>query len=158
VLAIDADARKVGRELADAVFAPPNCTTIFQKDIPRTGVTVMMGRVLDGMADHMLAAANGRGYERADAEEASKEVIVAALRDSGTEVLVNYLPVGSEQAVRFYMECALEAGVAVVNCMPVFIASDPAWERRFEEKRLPIVGDDIKSSSATITACCQPFP
>ena len=113
VLAIDADARKVGRDLADAIFAPPNCTTVFQKDIPQTGVVVMMGRVLDGMADHMLAAANGRGFERADAAEASKDAIVAALRDSGAEVLVNYLPVGSEQAVRFYMDCALEAGVAV---------------------------------------------
>jgi myo-inositol-1-phosphate synthase len=151
VLAIDTDARKVGRDLADAIFAPPNCTTVFQQDIPRTGVTVMMGRVLDGMADHMLAATNGRGFERADAMEATRDEIVAALRDSGAEVLVNYLPVGSEEAVRFYMDCALEAGVAVVNCMPVFIASDPAWERRFQERRLPIVGDDIKSQvGATI--------
>ena len=151
VLAIDVDARKVGRDLNEAIFAPPNCTTVFQADIPKTGVTVTMGRVLDGLAEHMLEAAGGRGYALAEAPEASREAIVAALKDSGAEVLVNYLPVGSEEATRFYMECALEAGVAVVNCMPAFIASDSAWEQRFREKRLPIVGDDIKSQlGATI--------
>jgi myo-inositol-1-phosphate synthase len=109
-----------------------------------------MGRLLDGMAPHMEEA-GARGFVRADAREASEEEVVAALRDSGAEVLVNFLPVGSEQATRFYMECALKAGVAVVNCMPVFIASDPAWERRFRERHLPIIGDDIKSQlGATI--------
>ncbi len=151
VLAIDTDARKVGRDLAEAIFAPPNCTAIFDPDVPPTGVTVMMGRVLDGMADHMLAVADGRGFVRAEAPEADRDAVVAALRDSRAEILVNYLPVGSEQATRFYIECALEAGVAVVNSMPVFIASDPAWERRFQEKRLPIVGDDVKAQlGATI--------
>ena len=151
VLAIDTDARKVGRDLSEAIFAPPNCTTVFQNDIPASGVTVQMGRVLDGMAEHMLGAPAGRGFVRADLPEASKEDIVAALKKSRAEVLVNYLPVGSEEATRFYMDCALEAGVAVVNCMPVFIASDPQWERRFREKRLPIVGDDIKAQlGATI--------
>ena len=150
VLAIDTDARKVGLDLAEAVFAPPNCTAVFQPDLPATGVKVTMGCVLDGMADHMLNG-NGRGFIRADAQEAEKADIVAALRSSRADVLVNYLPVGSEEATRFYMECALEAGVAVVNCMPVFIASDPAWERRFADKRLPIVGDDIKAQlGATI--------
>jgi myo-inositol-1-phosphate synthase len=150
VLAIDTDARKVGRDLSEAVFAPPNCTAIFQRDLPPAGVEVMMGRVLDGMADHMLEA-GGRGFVRADAPEADQAAIVTALRASGAEVLVNYLPVGSEQAVHFYMDCALAAGVAVVNCMPVFIASDAAWERRFQERRLPIVGDDIKAQlGATI--------
>ena len=151
VLAIDADARKVGRDLAEAIFAPPNCTTVFHPDVPPTGVKVTMGRVLDGMAEHMLGAPADRGFLRADLPEASQENIVAALKESGADVLVNYLPVGSEQATRFYMECAIEAGVAVVNCMPVFIASDPAWERRFRDKRLPIVGDDIKAQlGATI--------
>ena len=151
VLAIDTDARKVGLDLADAIFAPPNCTAVFQRDIPRNGVKVRMGRVLDGMAAHMLDTGNARGYELADLPEGDKDSIVAALRETGTEVLVNYLPVGSEAATRFYMECALEAGVAVVNCMPVFIASNPEWERRFAEKRLPIVGDDIKAQlGATI--------
>jgi myo-inositol-1-phosphate synthase len=151
VLAIDTDARKVGRDLAEAIFAPPNCTAIFQRDVPSTGVAVTMGRVLDGMADHMLGVPGERGFVRADQPEASGEEIVAALKRTGAEVLVNYLPVGAEEASRFYMECALEAGVAVVNCIPVFIASDPAWERRFRERRLPIVGDDIKAQlGATI--------
>jgi myo-inositol-1-phosphate synthase len=151
VLAIDTDARKVGRDLAEAIFAPPNCTKVFHRDVPPTGVTVIMGRVLDGMAEHMLSAPAERGFVRAELPEASREEVVEALKRSGAEVLVNYLPVGSEEATRFYMECALEARVAVVNCMPVFIASDAAWERRFREKRLPIVGDDIKAQlGATI--------
>ena len=150
VLAIDTDARKIGRDLSEAIFAPPNCTAVFQREIPPSNVPVMMGRILDGMAAHMRAAGE-RGFVAADAPEATKDEIVAALKDARAEVLVNYLPVGSEEATRFYMDCALEAGVAVVNCMPVFIASDPAWERRFQERRLPIVGDDIKAQlGATI--------
>jgi myo-inositol-1-phosphate synthase len=151
VAAIDTDARKVGRDLAEAVFAAPNCTAVFQGEIAPTGVTVIMGKVLDGMAEHMLSAPEARGFVRANAKEASQEEIVALLRDTRTDVLVNYLPVGSEEATRFYMECALEAGVAVVNCIPAFIASDPQWERRFAEKNLPIVGDDVKAQlGATI--------
>ena len=151
VLAVDTDARKVGRDLSEAIFAPPNCTKVFNRDVPNTGVTVMMGRVLDGMADHMLSAPPERGFVRADAPEAGKAEVVEALKRSRAEILVNYLPVGSEEATRFYMDCALEAGVAVVNCIPVFIASDPEWERRFQAKRLPIVGDDIKAQlGATI--------
>ena len=150
VLAFDTDARKVGLDLSEAIFAPPNCTAVFQRDLPPTGVTVRMGRVLDGMAEHMSDRGE-RGFVRSEAPEAGTEEIVAALRESRADVLVNYLPVGSEEAARFYMECALEAGVAVVNCIPVFIASDPAWERRFRDKRLPIVGDDIKAQlGATI--------
>ena len=150
VAAFDVDARKVGKELGEAIFAAPNCTTVFQKDIPDTGVIVRMGRVLDGVAAHMREHGE-RGFALAGAPEADQAEIVAALKESGAEVLVNFLPVGSEEAVRFYMECALEAGVAVVNCMPVFIASDPEWERRFAEKRLPIIGDDIKAQlGATI--------
>jgi myo-inositol-1-phosphate synthase len=150
VLAYDTDARKVGLDLAEAIFTAPNCTAVFQSDVPSTGVTVRMGRVLDGMADHMSGRGE-RGFVRSDAAEPSLEDVVAALKESRTEVLVNYLPVGSEDAARFYMECALEAGVAVVNCIPVFIASDPAWEKRFRDKRLPIVGDDIKAQvGATI--------
>jgi myo-inositol-1-phosphate synthase len=150
VLAIDCDGRKVGRDLAEAIFAAPNCTAVFQKDVPATGVRVRMGRSLDGMADHMEEAGE-RGFIRADEPEADEAGIVAALRESGADVLVNFLPVGSEEASRFYMECALKAGVAVVNCIPVFIASDPVWERRFREKHLPIIGDDIKAQlGATI--------
>lgn len=151
VLAVDTDARKVGRDLAEAIFAPPNCTAVFHRDIAPTGVAVTMGRVLDGMAEHMLSAPAERGFVRADAPEADKADIVDALKQSAADVLVNYLPVGSEEATRFYMECALEAGVAVVNCMPVFIASNAEWERRFRERRLPIIGDDIKAQlGATI--------
>ena len=100
----------------------------------------------------MAEYGEARSFVVADAPEADQAEVVRALRESGAEVLVNYLPVGSERAARFYMECALEAGCAVVNCMPVFIASDPAWARRFEERGLPIVGDDIKAQlGATIT-------
>ena len=149
VMAVDTDARKVGLDVADAIFAQPNCTAVFQKDIAPTGTKVMMGRMLDGMAEHMMIG--GRGFVRADAPEATREEIVAALKGSGADVLVNYLPVGSQEATEFYMECALEAGVAVVNSMPVFIASNPEWERRFAAKRIPIVGDDIKAQfGATI--------
>jgi myo-inositol-1-phosphate synthase len=151
VLAFDTDARKVGLDLSEAIFAAPNCTAVFQPEVPASGVTVRMGRVLDGMAPHMLNGRGERGFVQSGAPEATAEEIVAALKESRTDVLVNYLPVGSEEATRFYMECALEAGVAVVNCIPVFIASDPAWERRFREKRLPIVGDDVKAQvGATI--------
>ena len=150
VAAFDTDARKVGKDLAEAIFAKPNCTHVFHGDIPETGVVVTMGRVLDGMAPHMMDYGE-RGFIRADAAEAGEADIVQALKSSGAEILVNYLPVGSEEATRFYMECALKAGVAVVNCMPVFIASDPKWEKRFRDKGLPIVGDDIKAQlGATI--------
>jgi len=150
VMAVDVDARKVGKDIAEAIFAPPNCTAVFESDVPKTGAKVMMGRILDGVAEHMLGKGD-YGFELSDAPEATKESIVAELKRSGTEVLLNYLPVGSEKATEFYMECALEAGVGVVNCMPVFIASRPEWERRFAEKRLPIVGDDVKAQvGATI--------
>src|SRR5262249_39617127 len=128
VLAIDVDARKVGKDLGEAIFAKPNCTTVFQPLVPTTGVTVRLGRVLDGVAPHM-GNYGERGFEQADAPEASEDQIVAMLKESGAEILVNFLPVGSQQAVEFYMECALKAGVAVVNCMPVFIASNADWER-----------------------------
>jgi myo-inositol-1-phosphate synthase len=150
VVAFDIDARKVGTDLSQAIFAKPNCTAVFA-DVPTSGVTVRMGAVLDGMADHMEAMPADRSFVRSDAPEATREEIVRMLREARVEVLVNFLPVGSEDATRFYMECALEAGVAVVNCMPVFIASDPAWERRFKAKGIPIVGDDIKAQfGATI--------
>jgi len=150
VLAIDTDARKVGRDLGEAIFSPPNCTTVFQKNVPVTGVTVRMGRVLDGVAPHMEQAGE-RGFILSDSPEATEADVVAMLKDTGAEILVNFLPVGSQEAVEFYMECALKAGVAVVNCMPVFIASTPQWEKRFRERGLPIVGDDIKAQlGATI--------
>jgi len=151
VLAYDIDARKVGKDVSEAIFAPPNCTAVFCADVPATGAKVRMGRVLDGVAAHMTQASPNRGFVVADAPQPTQEEVVAALKESRAEVLVNFLPVGSEEAVAFYMECALAAGVGVVNCMPVFIASNPAWEKRFSERKVPIVGDDIKAQiGATI--------
>jgi myo-inositol-1-phosphate synthase len=151
VLAYDIDERKVGKDVAEAIFEKPNCTAVFCKDVPATGVKVRMGQVLDGVAAHMDAAPADRSFRRAKAPEATKEQVVKALKDTGAQILVNFLPVGSQEAVEFYMECALAAGVGVVNCMPVFIASDPAWEKRFRERNLPIIGDDVKAQlGATI--------
>ena len=150
VLAYDIDERKVGTDLAQAVFAKPNCTAVFA-EVPAAGVKVSMGKVLDGMADHMEHMPPDRSFVRSKAAEPSRADVVAALKATRTEVLVNFLPVGSEDATRFYIECALEAGVGVVNCMPVFIASDPEWEAKFKARGLPIIGDDVKAQfGATI--------
>lgn len=152
VAAFDIDKRKVGKDVADAIFELPNCTTVFCGDIPKTKTIVKMGQILDGMADHMKDYDEKHSFVLADEDELSKEDIVNELKNSGTEVFLNYLPVGSEKAVRFYAECALEAGVAFVNNMPVFIASDPVWAKRFEKAGIPIIGDDIKAQlGATIT-------
>ena len=142
VAAFDIDTRKVGRDLSEAIYSEPNNTVRFA-DVPHTGITVQRGRTLDGLGKYLSEVIE---------ESSQPEVDVAeTLRASGADVLVNYLPVGSEQATRFYMEQALAAGVGVVNCIPVFIAKDPSWRRRFEEQGLPIVGDDIKSQvGATI--------
>lgn len=150
--ALDIDARKVGQDVSDAIFAPPNCTTVFCKDVPRSGVKVRMGRILDGYSEHMADYPAERSFVLAKEPEPSKEEVVAFLKETGAEVFMNYLPVGSEEASRFYAECALEAGVAFVNNIPVFIASDPEWAQRFKEKNVPIIGDDIKAQlGATIT-------
>jgi myo-inositol-1-phosphate synthase len=152
VAAFDVDARKVGRDVSEAIFAAPNCTKVFQAEIPKAGVPVRMGRVLDGVSAHMSEYGEERSFVLADALEADQAEVVRVLREAGAEVLLDYLPVGSERAARFYAECALEAGCALVNCIPVFIASDPAWAKRFEAARLPLVGDDIKAQlGATIT-------
>ena len=151
VAAFDIDKRKVGKDVSEAIFAEPNCTTVFCPDIPKSGVAVCMGAVLDGLSGHMRDYDEKYTFVLADEPEPSKEEVVRVLKDTGTDVLLNYLPVGSEKATRFYAECALEAGVALINNIPVFIASDPAWTRRFEERNLPIIGDDIKSQvGATI--------
>jgi len=148
VAAFDVDARKVGRPLHEAIFAAPNCTRVFQPEVPSTGVDVAMGPTLDGVAEHMAEHSEDRAFRVA--ADAPVD-LVDALRDARAEVLVCYLPVGSERAVRCYAEACLEAGVAFVNCVPVFIASDPEWSTRFRDAGLPIVGDDIKSQvGATI--------
>jgi myo-inositol-1-phosphate synthase len=148
VAAFDVDRRKVGRPLQEAVFAPPNCTTVFQETLPDYGVSVQMAPVLDGVPEHMAGYPDERAFRPADLPPCD---VARVLRETGAEVLVCYMPVGSEQAVRNYADACLEAGVAMVNCMPVFIASDPAWAARFRDRGLPIVGDDIKSQlGATI--------
>ncbi len=152
VAAFDIDKRKVGKDVSEAIFAPPNCTTVFCPNVEPTGVKVTMGRILDGFSEHMADYPDDQTFILADEKESSKEEIVNILKTSGAHILLNYLPVGSEKATRFYAECALDAGVGFINNMPVFIASDPIWAKRFEERGIPIIGDDIKSQlGATIT-------
>ncbi|MBI5330571.1 MAG: inositol-3-phosphate synthase [Betaproteobacteria bacterium] len=148
VAAFDIDRRKVGRPLGEAAFAPPNCVKTFEPDLSMFTVPVQMGPVLDGVAPHMREFPDERTFLAADLPPVD---VAAALRASGAEVLVCYLPVGSEQAVRHYAQACLEAGAGLVNCVPVFIASDPEWAARFAAAGLPLIGDDIKSQlGATI--------
>jgi len=150
VCAFDVDERKVGRDLSEAIYADPNCTFRFA-DVQKTGVAVRMGRVLDGVSGHMAEYEDKYTFKLAAAPEPDKAEVVAALRETGAEMLLNYLPVGSERAAKFYAECALEAGIGYINNMPVFIASDPEWIARFKAKGLPVIGDDIKAQmGATI--------
>ncbi len=140
--AFDVSAAKVGLDVADAIFVPPNNTQRFA-EVAATGVLVQRGNTLDGLGKYLRE-------EIAEADEPVGDV-AGILQRTGTDVVVSYLPVGSQQATEFYAERALEAGCAFVNCIPVFIASDAAWRRRFEERGLPIIGDDIKSQvGATI--------
>lgn len=151
VAAFDIDERKVGLDVNEAIFSKPNCTTVFCSDIPKNGIQVRMGKILDGFSEHMKNYADQYTFVLAKEPEPTKSEIVKVLHDSGAEILLNYLPVGSEDATRFYADCALEAGVAFVNNMPMFIASDPVWAQRFKERNLPLIGDDIKAQlGATI--------
>jgi myo-inositol-1-phosphate synthase len=143
VAAFDVDAKKVGFDLADATQASEN-NTIKICDVPPTGVTVQRGPTMDGLGKYYRET-----IEESDAEPVD---VVSVLRETGADVLVSYLPVGSEAADKFYAQCAIDAGVAFVNALPVFIASDPVWAKKFEDAGVPIVGDDIKSQvGATIT-------
>lgn len=152
VAAFDIDKRKVAEDVSQAIFSLPNCTTVFHRKVPKTGVKVAMGKILDGVSKHMQAYEDKYTYVLSDEKEPSKRDVINTLKASGAEILLNYLPVGSEKASRFYAECALQAGVALINCMPVFIASNPEWAERFRKKKLPIIGDDIKAQlGATIT-------
>lgn len=151
VAAFDIDRRKVGRDASTAIFQKPNCTAEFFTPIPETGVIVRMGKILDGFSDHMRDYDSRYTFLPADDPEPNRDDVIRVLRETKTEVLLNYLPVGSEEATRFYADCALEAGTAFINNIPVFIASDPDWGRRFAEKNLPLIGDDVKSQiGATI--------
>jgi myo-inositol-1-phosphate synthase len=142
VAAFDVDGKKVGKDLSEAIFTEPNNTIRFS-DVPPMDVEVLRGPTLDGL---------GQYYRQEIVESADEPVDVAAeLRARDVQVVVNYLPVGSEVAAKHYAQAALEAGAGFVNCMPVFIASDREWARRFAEAGIPIVGDDIKSQvGATI--------
>jgi myo-inositol-1-phosphate synthase len=148
VAAFDVDKRKVGKDVSEAIFAPPNCTKIFCKDVPKMGVKVKMGPVLDGVASHMKDYPEDKTFVVAKEKPVN---VVEELKKSGAEILINYLPVGSQKATEYYANCALKAGVAFINCMPVFIVSDKKWAEKFEKKKLPCIGDDIKSQvGATI--------
>lgn len=143
VAAFDVDAEKVGIDLADATEASQNCT-IKIADVPQTGINVLRGPTLDGLGDHYRATIDESTAEPVD--------VVQALIDAKADVLVSYLPVGSEEADKFYAQAAIDAGCAFVNALPVFIASDPEWAKKFTDAGIPIVGDDIKSQiGATIT-------
>ena len=151
VAAWDVDSRKVGKDVAEAIFAKPNCTAVFAPQVEPTGAIVRMGRVMDGVADHMADYKDERTFLVANDAQPSKEDVIAELKRSGAEVLMNYLPVGSQEATEFYAQCAIEAGVAFVNNIPVFIASNPEWAAKFEQAGVPIIGDDIKAQlGATI--------
>jgi len=148
VAAFDIDRRKVGKPLKEAIFAKPNCTKVYFPDLPDFPVSVGMGEIRDGVSPHMAEYDDDRRFLASDEKPCD---VAKTLIDSGAEILVNYLPVGSENAVKFYAEECLRSGVSLVNCIPVFIASDGAWAKRFEEKGIPIVGDDVKSQiGATI--------
>jgi myo-inositol-1-phosphate synthase len=152
VAAFDIDRRKVGKDVSEAIFELPNCTKVFCPGIPKTNVKVKMGRILDGLSEHMKHYEEKYSFVPSERKEATKEDIVKTLKASRADMLLNYLPVGSEEATKFYAECALDSGVAFINNIPVFIASDPVWAERFRKKKLPIIGDDIKSQlGATIT-------
>lgn len=152
VLAFDIDKRKVGRPLSEAIFAKPNCTKVFCREITGPDPKVLMGRVLDSFSPHLEEYGEDYRIVLADLPEPDLKGVVGAIKKAKVDVLLNYLPVGSEEASKFYAECALEAGVAFVNNVPVFIASNPEWANRFKEKNVPLIGDDIKSQiGATIT-------
>jgi len=151
VAAFDIDKRKVGKDVTQAIFELPNCTTIFCKDIPGSGVTVEMGAILDGFSEHMRDYEDKYTFIVSDEKEPSKEKCINIIKESGAEILLNYVPVGSERAAKFYAQCALEAGVGFINNMPVFIASNKEWGEKFEKANIPIIGDDVKSQlGATI--------
>jgi len=148
VAAFEIDERKVGKDVSEAIFSPPNCTKTFYSNVPFMGVEVKKGPVLDGVAPHMASYDESKTFVVSDREPCD---VARELEESGAEVLINYMPVGSEEASSFYAQAALESGVGYVNCMPVFIASDPAWARKFKDAGIPIVGDDVKSQiGATI--------
>lgn len=145
VAAFDVNKNKIGRDLSEAIFAEPNCCAKFA-EVPDLGVAVSPGPILDGVASHMRETFNVYDGQKAGAAD-----VIRKLRETEAEILINYLPVGSHDATRLYAQAALDAGCALVNCIPEFIASDSTWSSKFEERGLPVAGDDIKSQlGATI--------
>ncbi len=141
--AIDIDKNKVGKDLAEAIYTKPNNTYVFAK-VPKTGIIVQRGMTHDGLGYYLSQI-----IEKAPGDTVD---IVKLLKDTKTDIVINYLPVGSEEATKWYVEQILDAGCGLVNCIPVFIAREPYWQKRFKEKGMPIIGDDVKSQvGATIT-------
>lgn len=141
VAAFDIDKRKVGRSLGEAIFQKPNCARKFYTDIPN-GPIVKKMRVLDGVSDHMLSQPDDRGFIISNAPEVN---LAKELLDNDIDILINYLPVGSQIATEYLAETCLDTGVSLLNCIPVFIASEPSWNKRFFDAGIPIIGDDMKS-------------
>lgn len=141
VAGFDVDRRKVGRPVGEAIFAAPNCARVFCPDVP-DGPTVLMGQVLDGVSDYMQSQPEKYGFRVSNEEPVD---VVQVLKDTKADILINYCPVGSQKATEFYAECCLKAGVAFLNCIPVFIASNPEWEKKFIDAGLPLIGDDMRS-------------
>lgn len=158
VLAYDIDRRKVGTSLSRAIFAEPNCTKriwneySFDNDI--NDVIVKMGKILDGFSSHLMDYEEKYRISISKEREPTKEDIVKDLKETGTHVLISYLPVGSTKATEFYAECCLKAGVALINAIPEFIASNSEWSERFKEKGIPLLGDDVKSQVGS-TICSR---
>ncbi|MDP3898605.1 MAG: inositol-3-phosphate synthase [Mesorhizobium sp.] len=151
VAAFDIDKRKVGRPVAEAIFALPNNTKRFQQDVVDNGVLVSTGPVLDGVSALMRNSEADRSFLPVDGPPATAAEVTAILKQSGAEVVISFLPVGSQQAAEFYAQCAIDANAAFVNAIPVFLASNPVWVRRFEAAGLPLLGDDFKAQiGATI--------
>lgn len=148
VAAFDIDKRKVGRKLKQAIYEQPNCTIVFERNIKDGDVEVMMGPVLDGVPEHMKYYPRNRTFIVADKSAVD---VPRVLKESGAEILINFLPVGAEKASRYYADAAIQAGVAFINCIPVFIVSDKSYAEKFKAAGLPAVGDDVKSQlGATI--------
>ncbi len=148
VCAFDIDRRKVGLPVKKAIFQAPNCTQLITNHLPSPNAVVQMGPILDGVAKHMKDYPDNRTFKPAGAKPVD---VVRVLKKSGAEVAINYLPVGSAKATEFYAEACLKAGVSLINCIPVFIASNSAWAKRFADRGIPIIGDDVKSQvGATI--------
>ncbi len=149
VAAFDIDARKVGKPLHEAIFADPNNTQRFYDRFRYNKLKVQMGEVLDGVAEHMSDYPPERRFVAAKRKPVN---VAKVLRDTGAEILMNYLPVGSQAGTEYYAEACLETGVSLINCIPVFIVSDPKWAKRFTDAGIPVIGDDVKAQvGATIT-------